>query len=843
MKPSITPHLKKKAIRRLSPGPLALLIPFLALVPVSISPSQDISPNLLDRRWKAEWISCPGAPRREFGVYHFRKTFALTSVPEHFVIHASADNRYSLFANGARVGEGPARGDLKHWRYETVDIAKFLRAGKNVLGAVVWNFAELAPMAQMTNETGLIVQGDGTAEQAVNTDASWRVASDPAYEAIPISRQMSRFYTVVGPGEGVDGSKYPWGWEQPDYDDSRWPPARTMDEGGPRGIQDSHSQWMLVPRPIPLMENTPQRLARVVRVVYKGGAAAGTVTAAFLQGKAPVNIPAKAHAQILFDQSYLTTAYPELTVRGGRGATVTLTYAEALWKGREKGNRNETEGKEILGYSDEFRPDGGAGRVFRPLYWRTFRYLQLDIATGDQPLVLEDLRAVFTAYPFTMRAEFKSDDPVLEQIMAVGWHTARLCAHETYMDCPYYEQLQYAGDTRIQALVSLYMTGDDRLVKNAIESLDESRTPEGLTQSRYPSFLPQYIPPFSLLWIGMMHDLWWYHGDADFLRQFLVNERGVIDWFESRLVALSGARPEANASLGAEPKGEGAERRSGAGAERRSALLGKLEWWDFADWNDRFPDGVPPQEADGESAVLSLQFAMILRDAADLESAFGSAERAEHYRALSRQVAEAVYKTCWDPSRSLLADTITRRQFSQHASLLGVLTDAIPAADQQAVMRKILSDTSLTQCSYYFRFYLFRAMKKAGLGDEYLDQLGPWLNMLKLGLTTWAETPEPTRSDCHAWSAHPNFDLLATVAGIESAAPGFAEIAIEPHLGRLKHLEVTLPHPQGEIWVQYERQGADGLVADVTLPGTLTGWFTWNGKKVQLHPGDQHLVY
>jgi len=685
----------------------------------------------------------------------------------------------------------------------------------------------------MTNETGLLVQGDGSAEQVVNTGASWKAANDPAYDVIPLGRQMSRFYTVVGPGERVDGSKYPWGWEQSDYDDSRWQAARTITEGGPRGIQDSPSQWMLVPRPIPLMENTPERLARVVRVVPASGSAAGAsiaAFAAFLQGKAPVNIPAQTRTQILFDQGNLTTAYPELVVRGGRGATVTITYAEALWKGREKGNRNETEGKEILGYSDEFRPDGGADRIFRTLYWRTFRYLQLDITTGNEPLVLEDLRAVFTAYPFTKRAAFKSDDPALEQVIAVGWRTARLCAHETYMDCPYYEQLQYGGDTRIQALVSLYMTGDDRLVKNAIESLDESRTPEGLTQSRYPSFLPQYIPPFSLLWIGMMHDLWWYHGDADFLRQFLVNERGVIDWFESRL--LAGAERSALPEPGSDSR-----------ADSRSALLGKLEWWDFADWNDGFPDGVPPQEADGQSAVLSLQFAMIAREAADLEAAFGSAERAEHCRALSGQIAAAVYKTCWEPSRGLIADTPTRQHFSQHANILGVLTDAIPKADQQATMRKVLSDTSLTQCSYYFRFYLFRAMKKAGLGDEYLNQLGPWLNMLKLGLTTWAETPEPTRSDCHAWSAHPNFDLLATVAGIESAAPGFAEVAIEPHLGHLKHLEVTLPHPQGEIRAQYERQGADGLVADVTLPGNLTGWFIWNGTRVPLHPGDQHLVY
>jgi len=155
-------------------------------------------------------------------------------------------------------------------------------------------------------------------------------------------------------------------------------------------------------------------------------------------------------------------------------------------------------------------------------------------------------------------------------------------------------------------------------------------------------------------------------------------------------------------------------------------------------------------------------------------------------------------------------------------------------------MKTVLSDPSLTQATYYFRFYLFRAMKKAGLGDEYAAQLGPWRHMLALGLTTWAETPEPTRSDCHAWSAHPNFDLLATVAGIESAAPGFREVAIQPHLGPLTQLKATLPHPAGDIAVSYQRK-AQALAADIILPGKLSGWFYWNGKKVALHAGEQHL--
>jgi hypothetical protein len=621
---------------------------------------------------------------------------------------------------------------------------------------------------------------------------------------IPLDPKKISDYTVVGPGERVDGSESPWDWESTDYDDSAWRPAAPLTEGGPRAIQDSPSRWMLVPRNIPLMEEKLERLARVVRA--KGAES----SAGFLEGRSPLTVPASTRATVLLDQTYLTTAYPEFVTRGGRGAEISLTYAEALQKGREKGNRNEAEGKEIVGYHDLFLPDGGEHRTFRPLYWRTFRYLQIDVETRSEPLVIEDVRAVFTAYPFVARASFESDNPELERIWEVGWRTARLCAHETYMDCPYYEQLQYAGDTRIQALVSLYVTGDDRLVKNAVELLHDSRTPEGLTQSRYPSSLPQYIPPFSLLWIGMMRDLWWYRGENDFLRQFLPGARDVLGWFESRLAP--------------------------------SGLLGKLEWWDFVDWTGDFRDGVPPQEADGQSAILTLQFAAALRDAADLEASLGSAERARYYGALATKVADNVRRTCWDPARNLVADTPRRQHFSQHANILAVLTDAVPAAEQKRVMKTVLADSSLTQCSYYFRFYLFRAMKKAGLADEYLAQLGPWRQMLALGLTTWAETPEPTRSDCHAWSSHPNFDLLATVAGIEPAAPGFREVAIEPHLGPLKRLTASLPHPEGPITIRYQRDGA-GLEADVSLPAKLIGWFSWGGKKLRLRSGAQHLAF
>jgi hypothetical protein len=155
-------------------------------------------------------------------------------------------------------------------------------------------------------------------------------------------------------------------------------------------------------------------------------------------------------------------------------------------------------------------------------------------------------------------------------------------------------------------------------------------------------------------------------------------------------------------------------------------------------------------------------------------------------------------------------------------------------------MERVLTDPELSQATFYFRFYLNRALVTAGLGDRYQETLGPWRDMLAMGLTTWAENPEPTRSDCHAWSASPNYEFLATVLGILPGAPGFASVRLEPHLGPLTEASGSIPHPQGGIAVTYRREG-ESLTADISLPDGVAGTLRWNGKETALHGGRQRV--
>jgi hypothetical protein len=136
---------------------------------------------------------------------------------------------------------------------------------------------------------------------------------------------------------------------------------------------------------------------------------------------------------------------------------------------------------------------------------------------------------------------------------------------------------------------------------------------------------------------------------------------------------------------------------------------------------------------------------------------------------------------------------------------------------------------------------VLEALQKVGLGDRYIEQLAPWRAMLALGLTSAPEKPEPTRSDSHAWSAHPNYGLLATVLGVRPASPGFRSVRIAPALGPLRRAEGRVPHPRGDIDVSLTREGTSGLRATVTLPAGVTGRFEWNGRTVALHSGAQQI--
>ena len=669
-------------------NPKFLLCAVLLLMLACVGPAAAQFPaGALQGLWRAQWITTSSGSQRDATFLHFRKAIDLPQAPQRFMVNVSADSRFILFVNQREVGRGPARGDLEHWRYATYDLGPFLRSGHNEIAATVWSYGTTT-VGQISDRTAFVLRGESDAENIIDTNNTWEVAEENGIQVLATPPDLQRTYFVAEPAMRIDGTELDWSWDDASSSRGKWEKAAPIGNAGLRGAVLQNNNWQLVPDTLPEMVMEPTPAGKIVR-------ATGIQPVAGFSENG-IQIPENATVSLLVDESHLTTAYPELTVSGGANSTIRLTYAEALVDEKgQKGNRNEIEGKHIVGVYDEFLCDGGQNRQFMSLPWRTWRYLQLDIKTNDQPLHIDRLRSWFTAFPFEERAHFQSDDSSLTPIWQIGWRTARLDAHDTYMDTPYYERMQYIGDTRIQALISYSVAGDDRLARQAIQAFNDSRVSDGITRSRYPTSVTQIIPTFSLLWVGMVHDFWRYRGDEQFVKQQLTGTRAVLDWF--------------------------------IGKQRTDGLMGNIPWWPFVDWGKDFEFGMPPGDADGGSAPVTLQYVEALRNGAELETAFGDTVHAQRYREAENRAVNALRKLCLNEKYGLMADTPAQQHFSQHANILGIWLDVIPREKQKDVMNKILSVSDqgfaangkvpeMTKATYYFRFYLARALDHVGMG-------------------------------------------------------------------------------------------------------------------------------
>ncbi len=759
----------------------------------------------LKHAWTAQWITHPTESTLDSRVFLFRRNFNLIKQPENFIIYISADNRYRLYVNGTYIVSGPSLSDINNYRYETVNIAKYLKIGENVIAAEVVNFGEYRKASSMTFQTAFIMQGDKNNPIDINTSSKsdWKVVRDFGFESIPFVSDSLRGYYAAGPGEKSITAKHPKNWNKVSFDDRKWlqPKGGTVEFAVGRGFLYG-STWYLVPRTIPFMEESKQRFGKVAR------SEGMVVSEDFIKGKGELIIPVNTKVTILIDQEHHTIGHPEMIYSKGRGSKIKITYSEAMYdKDWKKGNRNVVEGKQILGYYDIIEPDGSDVNLFKPFGQKTYRFIELEITTKGQPLIIDDYYGVYTAYPFKENAIFETGEKVLDQIWDASWLTLRNSAVEGFID-PYYEQLQYVGDSRIEALVSITVDGDDRLMRKAIEMFDNSRLPNGLTQSRYPSYIVQVIPTYSLIWIDMIHDYHLFKNDDAFVKRFTLGMRTVLDWWTSKV--------------------------------DKKGMPTRMEWWNFTDWSPGFQNGIPDGADDGYSASIALQFIHTLQNAVQIYKDLGMQEEAKKYDHLQEKITKSVMANCYVSSKGLIAETPDKKNFSQHTNIMAILTNTIPEKDQKVVMQKILEDKDLIQTTIYYKFYLFNALQKAGLGDKYLDLLENWTNQLEMGLTTFAETDIEPRSECHAWSASPNFHFLTLVAGIQPASKNFKEIKIEPNFGRLTNIKAKMPHPDGFIELELERKGKR-IKGEIKIPIGSYGAFKWHGKRLELKGGSQKI--
>lgn len=764
--------------------------------------------SLAQSHYDAPWISYPSANVTDYGVYHFRKAINIDEVPQKLLIHLSADNRYNLFVNGQRICYGPAKGDLTTYKYDVIDMAPYLKKGNNQLAALVYNGGKDKPLAFISAQTAFFLKAENDDFNQLNTNSGWKVFKNPAYQPISYYEMLFKerwfygFY-ACGPGDEVDASSYPWGWEKAEYDDASWLTAEKLEFNG-------NAPWNLVPRNIAFMDNhlvNPKAIRKVT----------GTdITEGPWHGNKAINIPANTSATILMDYEIFTMGYPELIVEGGTGSFIKVKYAEALYeKVNLKAHRDSVNDLTIYGVWDVFHPDGEK-RTFRPLWKRTFRYVQLVIETKDEPLTMLSHTTEYSGYPYPEMSTFKSNDKHLNEIFEMSLRTLRMCSGETYYDTPFYEQLSYGGDNRPIGALSVYNSTDDRLFREVMRLYPQSENKEtGLFKSAYPSRFTFDMGSWSMAWIQSLYDYHLMRGDADYVKQFIDKIEGVLGFYERHL-------------------------------DEKTGLIGTVKNQNFMDWS--ITKGSIPrtneQKEMKQSVLLTLNFVHTMDCAASMYKQLDELDKANKWESVASGIKKAVYSTCWDKERQLFRDYADQEIYSQHTNIMAILCDVVPPSAQVDLLRHILSYEKFDEmASSYFSFFLFKAMQKTGQEELFLHNLDFWYNFIDRGLSTCGETgfASHDRSDCHAWSAHPAYFLLSSVCGIKPADIGFHNVNITPHPGTLTSVDASMPHPLGRINVKYNiKKGKFHAV--IELPEGMGGTFSYMGQKRILNEGINEII-
>lgn len=817
----------------------------------------------------AAWIWDSG-PRQPVNSYmYIRREVNLPSDPMKVVVHVSADSRYKLYINGRMVGRGPVRSDPRWQHYDTYDLTKDFRKGRNSIAALVHHYGT-DTFTYHLGRGGFIFDGkvsyiqppsSETKTMRILSDGSWRVKpADAWFRDIPRISIQQEFYEVY------DAKKAIAGWTDVGFDDSRWEKATIIGKAGtapwpnltarlipflyekeiypvsvvavgiadPSGLEiaENHvaplmSREVKTPSPEPnkLAANTSALFLRpnvedlfFAQPINPRGpkeSEAGKQWRAANNGKGVCTVyplPPDQRATgravyLVLDFGREVAGMPKIRVSTKGTGTIDLGYGELL----EGGNVNPH--RHGVNYADRYimKPGEQEWEVFDR---RAFRYMQIDFRNITEPVTVESVSVNFNTYPVEWKGEFACSDTRLNDIWRIGAYTVQLNMEDAYTDCPWRERTQWWGDARIEAMSNYYAFGDHKLMRQGIIQIGQSQNEEGRTACFYPGVFNSYIPSFCLIWVGSIWDYYTYTGDAELVKEMYPKVEKLIGYFEK--------------------------------FRDKNGLISNVPGWMFIEWTQ--------QEYEGTVSALNCFYYETLTHASNMARIAGDPAGVEKYAGMAEVLKSAINTRLYDPERGAYPEywSEEKQAFSPRTSQMvnGLVAayDIAPDARRKDVLRYCMDPAkNAVPAGSYFAYYYLQALLHNGYIQESLDYMRKnWGVMLDWGATTFWEHWNTGSSLCHGWASAPTTHLPAYILGVRPAEPGFKRATIAPNTGDLRWARGTVPTPLGDIKTEWKIIGKSfsmtvaipqGMIADVSLPVTSDESSVLVNGKAALPPG------
>ena len=705
-----------------------------------------------NRFQNAKWI---GVPREEFvkkkiyqGDLNNRFAYFILDVELkekcNLKLLISAAARYRLWINGESVLSGPCKGDRYRQYYDEVEVSDYLRLGKNRLAVqvlaldsyIVNNlmrgedihqpliaYAGL-PLSNRLAVEGMVINHAGKQIFDITTGAApWKVYLEGAYTLIC----QQPWQTWLGAiSEIIPENAVSLNWKKAEVYTEGFVDVQILEEVNHdevTGAVGNIGTLIMKEREIPQMYE--KRSSFLYKII--DGEILDCTTGT-------LNYSAHCQKEIIFDAGVIKNGFMKFGFSGGKGTRIIITYAERFFSNDGEIRRDDFKHGVIEGTNDEVILDGSSV-VYEPFWYRTFRYVKIRIETQSEPLQMQTPYFMETGYPIRVSAHIASSQKWVEDVWNICVRTVKRCMNETYMDCPYYEQMQFPMDTRLQALYTYLLSGDTRLAKKALEDFHYSMTPEGLIQGKYPGSHTQIISTFSLYYILMLKEYYIWTEDIQTVYRYRPDIDLIMDYYERK--------------------------------RNEQGLVENLGYWEFVDWRKQWEVSYAAPEATrkGASTIINLMYAYALGSGAYLYEETGRTGVGEEYKRRQKEICAKVEELCWSEERQMYREGPEFEQYSVHAQAWAVLNGMITGKAAGDLMQRALKETDVIQNSFSTSFEIFEALKISERYDLAAQIFMLWKLLPEKGCTTCPEVPVNSRSECHAWSAQPIYEFCHHILG------------------------------------------------------------------------------
>ncbi len=417
--------------------------------------------------WKGSWIGLERKDTVTTNIWAgFRKDFLVEKLPKQALAKIAVDSKYWLYVNDELVvfegglKRGPNPNDTY---YDEVDLAPYLKKGKNTIGIKVWFFGKHGFSHNNSGQLGLLFDLQ-TDHLVLVSDNTW------------LAKRLTEYQTAPGAGPNFRLPESNILYDAR-IEDKSWYTRKAklvgFEQAVNQGAYGSLPWNKLIKRPIPLWKDFGLKEFEPSAIVRYGDT---------VMCKLPYNMQFTPYfdidAQEGIKVQMLTDNYLFYN-----GSAENIRAAYVTKKGRQQ---------------------------YESLGWINGHVLYFIL---PENVKIHSLKYRETGYNTVFAGTFESSDPFFNKLWEKAARTLYITMRDTYMDCPDRERAQWTGDAVLEAEEAFYALSPSShaLARKWLYELVHWQKPDGVLFSPVPAGnWDKELPDQVLASIGY-YGIWTYY--------------------------------------------------------------------------------------------------------------------------------------------------------------------------------------------------------------------------------------------------------------------------------------------------------------------------------------------